>query len=184
MIYLELFFSFLKVGLFSFGGYAAIPLIREVVLEHQWLSDEMVSYMIAVSESTPGPIMVNMATYIGKSQGGFWGAVVATLAMILPAFFIILLITIHLKTWMKNRYVQAALGGMEPCIIGIIMATGAYMTLSNCILMENPIACDGKSLFLAVLLIVCMYGYKYVKKKKISPILLLVISACLGMVIF
>lgn len=184
MIYLELFFSFLKVGLFSFGGYAAIPLIREVVLEHQWLSDEMVSYMIAVSESTPGPIMVNMATYIGKSQGGFWGAVVATLAMILPAFIIILLITIHLKTWMKNRYVQAALGGMEPCIIGIIMATGAYMTLSNCILMENPIACDGKSLFLAVLLIVCMYGYKYVKKKKISPILLLVISACLGMVIF
>ena len=102
MIHLELFLGFLKVGFFSFGAYAAIPLIREVVLEHQWLSDEAVSYMIAVSESTPGPIMVNLATYIGKSQGGFFGAVVATLATILPAFFIILLITAVLKSVLNS----------------------------------------------------------------------------------
>lgn len=184
MIYLELFFVFLKVGCFSFGGYVAIPIIREVVLEHQWLSEETLSYMIAVSESTPGPIMVNMATYIGKSRGGFLGAVVATLATILPAFFIILLITAVLKSVLKNRYVQAALGGMEPCIVGIIMATGAYMICSNCIFIGNNIACDMKSILMTGILIACMYGYRYVKKQKMSPIMLMMISACLGMVIF
>ena len=184
MIYLELFLGFLKVGFFSFGAYAAIPLIREVVLEHQWLSDETVSYMIAVSESTPGPIMVNLATYIGKSQGGFFGAVVATLATILPAFFIILLITVVLKSVLKNRYVQAALGAMEPCIVGIIMATGAYMIFNNCIFIGNNIACDMKSICMTGILIVCMYGYRHVKKQKMSSILLMMISACLGVVVF
>ena len=93
MIYLELLIGFLKVGLFSFGGaYAAIPLIREVVLSYGWVSEEMLTDMIAVSESTPGPIMVNLATYVGTSQAGIPGAIIATLASILPAFVIILLI--------------------------------------------------------------------------------------------
>ena len=93
MIYLDLLIGFLKVGCFSFGGaYAAIPLIREVVLSYGWVSEEMLTDMIAVSESTPGPIMVNLATYIGSSQAGFPGAVLATLAVVLPAFVIILLI--------------------------------------------------------------------------------------------
>ena len=79
MIYLELLIGFLKVGLFSFGGaYAAIPLIREVVLSYGWLPEEMLIDMIAVSESTPGPIMVNLATYVGTSQAGIPGAVIAT----------------------------------------------------------------------------------------------------------
>ena len=94
MIYLDLFLGFLKVGCFSFGGaYGAIPLIRDVVMSYGWLSDEMLTYMIAVSESTPGPIMVNLATYIGSSQVGFPGAVIATLAVVLPSFLIILLVT-------------------------------------------------------------------------------------------
>ena len=75
MIYLDLFLGFLKVGCFAFGGaYGAIPLIRDVVMSYGWLSDEMLTYMIAVSESTPGPIMVNLATYVGSSQAGFLGA--------------------------------------------------------------------------------------------------------------
>jgi chromate transport protein ChrA len=91
MIYLDLLIGFLEVGLFSFGGaYAAIPLIRDVVLAHGWMDDEMISYMIAVSESTPGPIMVNLATYIGSNKGGLLGAVIATTAVVLPAFFIAL----------------------------------------------------------------------------------------------
>ena len=103
MIYLDLFLGFLKVGFFSFGGaYAAIPLIRDVVLSYGWLTDEMLTDMIAVSESTPGPIMVNLATYIGSSQAGFPGAVLATLAVVLPAFVIILLIMAVLKTILKN----------------------------------------------------------------------------------
>ena len=87
-IYLDLFLGFLKVGLFAFGGaYGAIPLIRDVVLSYGWLSDEALSYMIAVSESTPGPIMVNLATYIGSAKAGVLGAAVATFAVVLPAFF-------------------------------------------------------------------------------------------------
>ena len=117
MIILDLFLGFLKVGCFAFGGaYGAIPLIRDVVMSYGWLSDEMLTYMIAVSESTPGPIMVNLATYVGSSQAGFLGAVVATLAVVLPSFLIILLVTALLKTALKNKYVQAVLRGLKPCV--------------------------------------------------------------------
>ena len=79
MIYIDLLIGFLEVGLFSFGGgYAAIPLIRDVVTAHGWIDDEMLTYMIAVSESTPGPIMVNLATYVGSAKAGILGAVTAT----------------------------------------------------------------------------------------------------------
>ena len=99
MICLELLIGFLKVGLFSFGGaYGAIPLIRDVVLSYGWISDETLTYMIAVSESTPGPIMVNLATYVGSSQAGLPGALIATAAVVLPSFLIILLVTLLLKT--------------------------------------------------------------------------------------
>ena len=110
MIYLELILGFLRVGCFSFGGaYGAIPLIRDVVLSYGWLTDETMTYMIAVAESTPGPIMVNLATYVGSSQAGFWGAVLATLSVVLPSFFVILLVMIALKTLLKNKYAQAVL---------------------------------------------------------------------------
>ena len=98
MIYLDLLIGFLKVGCFAFGGaYAAIPLIRDVVLNYGWINDEMLSYMIAVSESTPGPIMINLATYVGSNQGGILGALISTTAVALPAFLIIILIMIFLK---------------------------------------------------------------------------------------
>ena len=90
MIYLDLFIGFLQVGLFAFGGaYGAIPLIRDIVLSYGWMSDIELSYIIAVSESTPGPIMVNLATYVGSIQGGLPGAVLATAAVVLPSFLII-----------------------------------------------------------------------------------------------
>ena len=134
MIFLELFLGFLQVGCFSFGGaYGAIPLIRDVVLSYGWLDDETLTYMIAVSESTPGPIMVNLATYIGSSQGGFWGAVIATAAVVLPAFVIILLVMVLLKAVLKNPYIQAVLKGLKPCVTGIILATGGYMIVNNCL---------------------------------------------------
>ena len=85
MIYLSLFLVFLKVGIFAFGGaYAAIPLIRDVVLKNNWLTEEMLTYIIAVSESTPGPIIINLATYIGSTKGGMLGALVSTSAVITP----------------------------------------------------------------------------------------------------
>lgn len=185
MIYIELFLGFLKVGCFAFGGaYGAIPLIRDVVMSYGWLSDEMLTYMIAVSESTPGPIMVNLATYIGSSQAGFLGAVIATLAVILPSFIIILLVTALLKTVLKNEYIQAILRGLKPCVIGIVFATGIYMVVSNCFGSISAVSVNFQAIIITAILVGSMFGYKQFKKKKLSPILLIVISAIAGIVVY
>lgn len=185
MIYLDLFAGFLKVGLFAFGGaYGAIPLIREVVLSYGWLDDEMLTYMIAVSESTPGPIMVNLATYVGSSQAGFWGAFLATLAVVLPSFVIILMFMAVLKTALKNRYAQAALNGMKPCIIGIILATGCYMIVDNCIGSTGKPGIDGKTLLMTGVLGIVYFGSRKIRKNGISPFMLIAFSACLGVAVY
>ncbi len=180
MILLELFIGFLKVGCFAFGGaYGAIPLIRDVVLSYGWLDDEMLTYMIAVSESMPGPIMVNLATYVGSSQAGLPGALAATLAVVLPSFIIILLVTVLLKAVLKNPYVQAVLRGLKPCMIGIISATGVYMIIRNGIVIR-----DGsmlmRPLILTLILGAVYFGSRKIKKRGISPILLICISAAAG----
>ena len=180
MIYLELFLGFLKVGCFTFGGgYGAVALIRDVVLSNGWLSEEMLTYMIAVSESTPGPIMVNMATYIGSSQAGFWGAAVATLAVVLPSFFIMLLVSTLLAAVIKNKYVQAVLRGLKPCVVGIVLATGIWMTAKNFV----P-GFDLRAIVLTALLAAISPLWKKFRKKKLSPIALIAISAVLGMVVY
>ena len=184
MIYLDLFLGFLKVGLFAFGGaYGAIPLIRDVVLSYGWLSDEALSYMIAVSESTPGPIMVNLATYVGSTEAGFLGALVATLAVVLPSFIIILLITALLKNAFKNKYVQAVLRGLKPSVIGIVLAMGVYMLVKNC-LMEDTFKMNLRSIVITAVLGIVAVLYKYFSKKKISPIIMIVISSLLGMFVY
>lgn len=185
MILLDLFLGFLKVGCFAFGGaYGAIPLIRDVVMSYGWLDDEMLTYMIAVSESTPGPIMVNLATYVGSSQAGFFGAAAATLAVVLPSFLIILLVTSLLKTALKNKYVQAILRGLKPCVIGIVLATGVYMIIKNCFGTLASPKTEPRAILITVLLFGAMVGYKRLKKKKLSPILLIVISAVLGVLFY
>ena len=184
MIYLDLFLGFLKVGLFAFGGaYGAIPLIRDVVLSYGWLSDEALSYMIAVSESTPGPIMVNLATYVGSIEAGFLGALVATLAVVLPSFIIILLITALLKNAFKNKYVQAVLRGLKPSVIGIVLAMGVYMLVKNC-LMEDTFKMNLRSIVITAVLGIVAVLYKYFSKKKMSPIIMIVISSLLGMFVY
>lgn len=185
MIYLDLFLGFLKVGCFAFGGaYGAIPLIRDVVMSYGWMSDEILTYMIAVSESTPGPIMVNLATYIGSNQAGFLGAVTATLAVVLPSFLIILLVTALLKTVLKNKYVQAVLRGLKPCVIGIVLATGIYMVLGSCFGAISAIKVNVQAIIITALLIASMFGYKHFTKKKLSPVLLIVIAAVVGVIIY
>ena len=182
MIYLDIFLGFLRVGCFSFGGaYGAIPLIRDVVLSYGWLDDEALTYMIAVSESTPGPIMVNLATYVGSSQAGLPGAVLATAAVVLPSFIVILLITAALRTALQNRYVQAALRGLKPCIIGIILATGVYMTACNCI---SGSGIDSKAAIITLILAFIMWGTRLILRKKISPITLILIAAILGVIAY
>lgn len=180
MILLELFIGFLKVGCFAFGGaYGAIPLIRDVVFSYGWLDDEMLTAMIAVSESTPGPIMVNLATYVGRSQAGVSGAVIATLAVVLPSFVIILLITALLKTVLKNPYAQAVLRGLKPCMIGIILATGVYMMIKNGIVIRGGSLMIGP-LILTLALSLIYFGSRKIRKGGISPILLICLSAAAG----
>lgn len=185
MIYWNLFLGFLQVGCLAFGGaYGAIPLIRDVVLSYGWLTDEQITYMIAVSESTPGPIMVNLATYVGSSQGGLPGAITATAAVVLPAFIIIILIMAVLKNLIRNRFVQAILNGLKPCIAGIILATGAYMLLNNCFDLSSGLSLNWRSLLLAAILIAVQLGAKFIGKKQMSPISLILISACLGIALY
>lgn len=182
MILLELFLGFFKVSCFAFGGaYGAIPLIRDAVYSYGWLSDDQLSYMIAVSESTPGPIMVNLATYIGAEQAGFIGALVATFAVVLPAYLVIVLVTTILENTIRSPYVQAVLKGLKPCVVGIVVATGIAMCLKSC--GSHGIA-DVKSCAILVALVAAMFGWKKWKKKKLSPIGLILISAVLGMLIY
>ena len=185
MIYLDLLLGFLRVGCFAFGGaYGAIPLIRDVVLSYGWLTDDELSYMIAISESTPGPIMVNLATYVGSSQAGFWGAVLATAAVILPSFVIILLIMAVFDRVTENRGVQAALQGLKPCLIGIILATGLYLLGRSLLPAVSPFTPDIGALVIALLLAGMILDWPKLFRKKISPIWLIVIAAVLGAVIF
>ncbi len=185
MICLELLVGFLKVGLFAFGGaYAAIPLIRDVVLSYGWLEDETLTYMIAVSESTPGPIMVNLATYVGSSQAGFPGALIATAAVVLPSFVIILLVMALLKKLLKDPYVQAALRGMKPCIIGVILATGLYMILRSCVGGLRAPSPDGTAIWMTAALSALYFGSRAIKSIRISPIGLIGISAIAGILVY
>ena len=180
MIYLKLFWDFFKVSCFTFGGaYGAIPLIRDMVLGNGWITEEQLSYMIAISESTPGPIMVNMATYIGNDQGGFWGSLIATVGVVMPAYLIILLVVSILKNAIGNKYVQAVLRGLKPCVVGVVLGTGSYMVISNA-----GISGDLRGLTVTAGLGAALWLWPKLTKKKLSPIALICISALLGMIVY
>lgn len=188
MIYLNLFLTFLKIGAVSFGGgYGMISLIREDCLANGWLTEESLLNFIAVAESTPGPIAVNMATFVGSSQGGLFGALVATAGIVLPSFVIILLIASLLTKLLKYPAVKALLGGIRPAVIGMILSTALTMGLGLMLDFKsfgsapNP---DLKAIAIFLVLFLISIGYKGVLKKKISPILLILISAGLGIVFF
>jgi len=184
MILLDLFIGFLEVGIFSFGGgYAAIPLIREVVLSHNWMDDAGLTHMIAVSESTPGPLMVNLATYVGSVQGGIPGAIVATAAVVFPAFLFIVLVLSVCGRLIKSRYFQAMLGGMKPCITGIILATGIYMVIQNCF-PEGITGFDIKAGLITILLGTIYFASRKFIKKGITPIQFIIISAVAGILFY
>ena len=188
MIYLNLFLTFLQIGAFSFGGgYGMISLIREKVLLYGWLTEEEMLSMIAVAESTPGPIAVNMATFVGSSQGGFLGAILATLGVVLPSFLIILLIAALIRNVLKYAGVKAFLGGIRPCVVGLILATAITMFVSTAIGFSgigDTLAIDVNAMIIFAILIAISVVSKLALKKKPSPILMIVISAGLGMLLY
>ena len=179
---LELFFTFFRIGLFTFGGgYAMIPLLRQEVVAHGWMDGETLIRYIAICESTPGPIAVNMATFIGSSQYGLAGAAVATLGGVLPSFAVILAIAAALKQFRSNRYVGAALSGVHPAVAGMILATGVCVAL-EC--MWPKAGFDVRSAVIFALLLGITVLWKRVVHKDFSPILLILLSAALGVVLF
>lgn len=188
MIYLELFLTFLKIGVVSFGGgYGMIPLLTDEVLAHGWLSESQIMNYIAVSESTPGPVAINMATFIGSAKGGILGAFLATLGVVLPAFIIILLIASVMKSFMKYKGVNAFLTGVRPVVVGLITATGIGLLLTVILSLENvyqPVGFDWKALVIFSVVAITHIVYKKLTKKSISAILLILISAGLGMLLY
>ena len=132
MIYLQLFFEFFKTGLFAVGGgLATLPFLKEMSLRTGWFSLEELQDMIAVSESTPGPIGVNMATYAGFTTAGLPGALVASLGLILPSFIIILIVAVFLKRFKNSPYVEAAFEGLRPASTALIAAVLLSLFVSN-----------------------------------------------------
>lgn len=183
MIYLELFLAFLKVGCFSFGGYAAIPIVRDTVLAHAWMDETKFAELLAVSESTPGPIMVNMATFVGSEQGGFLGAVIATLSVVLPAFLIVLLLMKVMQHAINKPAVQAGVNGIKPAAVGLIFATGVYMLIHN-VFSFAPFTADVPALCLSAALAVVYFGAKKVFKNGISPIVFIFIAGVAGVALY
>ena len=188
MMYLELFLTFFQVGAVSFGGgYAMISLIREKVLMHGWLTEEELLNMIAVSESTPGPIAVNMATFVGSAQGGILGSFFATLGVVLPSFIIILIIAALIRNFLKYKGVQAFLGGIRPCVVGLILATALTMLLNALFAfksIDSGVIPDVKGLIIFAIIGATAVVFKRIRKKPLSPILLILISAGLGMIMY
>lgn len=188
MIYLQLFLTFFEIGLFTFGGgYAMISLIREKALLLGWLSEAELLNMIAVAESTPGPIAVNMATFVGAKQGGMLGSLVATLGVVLPSFIIILFIAALIRNFLKYKGVKAFLCGVRPCVVALILATAIIMLLSTLFgisTVSSGFALDEKGLAILAILVLLALILKKVRRKKPSPILMILISAGLGMMLY
>ncbi|MCR4725847.1 MAG: chromate transporter [Clostridia bacterium] len=188
MIYLRLFLTFLEIGAVSFGGgYGMISVIRDAVLSRGFLTEEQLMNFIAVAESTPGPIAVNLATFIGASQGGLLGAFLATLGVVLPAFLIILIVASVLRNLMKYQGVQGFLSGVRPAVASLILATAITMglkTIFGITTVSGGFSFNYKGLIILAILIGCSATSKFAFKKKISPILLILISAGFGVLLY
>ena len=189
MIYLKLFLTFIEIGAVAFGGgYAMIPLMRDKVLSHGWLTEGELLNVIAVAESTPGPIAVNMATFIGATQGGLIGSALATLGVVLPAFLIMLLIAAILKNFLEYQGVKAVMRTIRPCAIALILGTSVTLFMSNILGLStgikggiNP---DVKGMILLGMIFLISFILKKIKGKKPSPILMIGISALLGIIFY
>lgn len=189
MIFLKLFWAFFKTGLFAVGGgMATIPFLYDISDSTGWFTHKDLANMIAVSESTPGPIGVNMATYVGFVTGSqiaglptaILGAVVATLGLVMPAVVIVLIIAAFLKNFRDNKYLNSAFYGLRPASTGLIAAAGLSVAVSNIFPEAVSLASfNWKGVILAAVLLV-LTNIKQLKK--LHPIVFIVLSAVAGIV--
>ena len=187
-LFLQIFIEFFKTGLFSIGGgLATLPFLFKMAENHGWFTTEQLTNMIAISESTPGPIAVNMATFVGSSQGGILGALLATLGVVLPSFTIILIIAALVHNLLKYPAVQSVLNGVRPCVDGLILATAITMFMSTLFNFQKAgdlPAADGKALLIFGILVAIAGFFRHIAKKPLSPLWLIAVSAGLGMVLY
>ena len=173
MIYLQLFLTFLKIGAFTFGGgYAMLPLIQEEVLGQGWMGMEDLVNFVAVSESTPGPLAVNLSTYIGAETAGFFGAVCATFGVVLPSFVIILIVARCFAAFQENGIVKGCMNGLRPAVVGMIAASLLSVAGTALTLEAGWLALAAGAVLLLAALIASW--------KNIHPILIILGSAAVG----
>ena len=192
MIFLHLFWTFFKIGLFTFGGgYAMLPLIQEQVLANGWLTNEEVVNFIAVSESTPGPFAINISTYVGTEVGmanggvpfAVFGAICTTFGVVLPSFIVILIVAKFYQQFKKSHTVKGLMTGLKPAAIGLIGS--AVVTMASTVFLTDGFSVDifkGAEFYISAVIFALCTGMVFFKKKKIPPVLIICISAALGII--
>ena len=179
MIFLELFWTFFKIGLFTFGGgYAMLPLIQQEVLNRNWATNEELINFVAVAESTPGPFAINMSTYVGVEQGDIFGSFCATLGVMLPSFLIILIVAKCFEKFKTNRIVVGCMTGIKPAAIGLIGA--AVVSIGETVFFPAGVtaAVFGTAALwvsLGIFLVMAVLAFR-----KVHPILIICLSAVAG----
>lgn len=182
----ELFLVFFKIGLLTFGGgYAMIPMIEAEVLERGWITEEMLYNFLAISESTPGSFAVNISTFVGNNVGGFLGSLAATLGVILPSFIIILIIFQFYKKFITNKYVKYVLFGLRAVVVGLILGVAFNLLSTQLVTNNNDILSFNYINFIILaILFISQILYKIIFKRKMNPIILIVLSAIIGLITF
>ncbi len=188
MIYLRLFWEFFKTGLFAVGGgMATIPFLSEMAERTGWFTQGMLADMIAVGESTPGPIGVNTATYVGFTVAGIPGGIVATLGLVLPSFLIILIVAAFLKAFRTNKYVERVFYGIRPASVGMIGA--ACVAVMRLCLVDTAAFANSRKLAdllnwkgLALFALIWVLTNLVKRTKKLHPVIFIAASAAVGIV--
>ena len=181
MILIELFLTFLKIGAFTFGGgYAMIAMIQAEAEKHGWLSPEELIDFVALSESTPGPLAVNMATFVGIRTGGLLGAVIATLGIVLPSFIIILIIAKFFERFKDSKAVKGVMSGLKPAVVGMIGA--ALISAARTVFFPDGLQTARFTqvsfwLSLGIFALTAVLAFK-----KVHPIKIILLSAAIGIV--
>lgn len=181
MIYLELFLSFLQIGLFSFGGgYAAMPLIQEqVVVQHNWLTMTEFTDLITISQMTPGPIAVNSATFVGSKIAGIFGSVVATCGCILPSCIIVTAIAWFYLRYKKMEIFQKVLESLRPAVVALIASAGLAI-LQTAFWQDGLVRIGDTKWHLVVIFAICVL---LLRKTKLNPIFVMVFAGVINVVV-
>ena len=182
MIYLQLFYTFFKIGLFGFGGgYAMLSMIQgEVVTRYNWVSTQEFTDIVAISQSTPGPIGINAATYVGfTATGSIWGSVIATFAVVLPSFILMLTISKFFLKYQKHPAVEAVFSGLRPAVVGLLAS--AALLLMN---VENFGSPTDDTYTFVISIIIFLVAFIGTKKYHANPILMIIACGIAGLILY